>query len=263
MFVIDSNNGTVIITGLVDFERRPSYTLQVRGDGLFAGACGHLFSCASRPCDTYLCVYVCLCVCASGECTEPAGKQVSVSDNGGLSTTTTLTLTVENVNEPPFFLESPSLVRRIKELPEVAVGDALNTLVDGALVPTSVDVRDQESGAVTFSIAPSRFSPFFSLSTPVYVSALRTTQVFVVVANASVLDNESLFPDFSIQLTITAVDQGGLSVNISLVLAVEDVNEVPVAFNQVRAATQNCAALVSLPGSGRFVWSCRCFACAM
>ena len=157
--------------------------------------------------------------------------QVTVTDNGGLSSVCTLTLVVVNVDEPPFFLESP-IPRTIKELPSVRVGDALKGTVAGVITDASVDVRDPEPGAVTISIADGRFRSFFALSPPVYVASLRTTQVFVVVANASVLDYETLFPDYAIQLVISAVDVGGHVVNSTLTLAVEDVNEAPVVADQ-------------------------------
>jgi hypothetical protein len=158
----------------------------------------------------------CLCLCWGGVL---GGGQVTVTDNGGLRATTQLTIFVINVDEPPFFMESPPILRTIREMPEVAVGDLVLALANSAMLPTSIDVKDPEPGAVTITIADGRHRAAFNLTTPVYVAGIRTTQVMLSVANTSVLDYETLFPDYVVRLVLTAVDLGGHRVNSSLVRA--------------------------------------------
>lgn len=143
--------------------------------------------------------------------------QVTVTDNGGLSAVTTLTLSIINVDEPPYFIESSPILRTIRELPAVAVGDALLASLAGLLTPTSIDVKDPEPGAVNTTIVDGKYRASFGVSPATYVTSIRTTQVFVTVENASVLDYESLYPEYKILLVLNTVDIGGHPVNSSLV----------------------------------------------
>ena len=144
-------------------------------------------------------------------------SQVTITDNGGLSATTQLTIFVINVDEPPYYIENSPILRTIREMPEVAVGDLALALVNSALLPTSINVKDPEPGAVTITIADGKQRAAFNLTTPVYVAGIRTTQVMLSVANTSVLDYETLYLDYAIRLVLTAVDLGGHYVNSSLV----------------------------------------------
>jgi hypothetical protein len=87
------------------------------------------------------------------------------------------------------------------------------------LSPASVDVKDPEPGAVTTTIVDGKHRAAFGVSPLTYITSIRVTQVFVTVANTTVLDYESLFPDYRILLALSTVDLGGHVVNSSLVRA--------------------------------------------
>ena len=179
-----------------------------------------------------------------------------MTDNGGLSATTILTVFVINVDEPPYFMESSPILRTIREMPAVVNGDAALALIEGVLAPTSIDVKDPEPGAVNISIVDGRQRASFSLSTPVYVAGIRTTQVMLTVANASVLDYETLHPDYAVRLVLTSVDLGGHYVNSSLVWAAYGVINrqlLDVDIDHVHTTLPRCACHPVLRGP-----LCRC-----
>jgi hypothetical protein len=121
---------------------------------------------------------------------------VTATDNGGLSFTKTFTINVANVNEAPTQVTLTGLT-----VPENSVAAIVGTL----------EVTDPDAGdTFTFLISDSRFE---------------ASNGQLKLKPGQSLDFETAI---SINLTITAVDSGGLSVLRPFTITVTDVNEAPV-----------------------------------
>ena len=77
----------------------------------------------------------------------PCPIQVTIRDSGGLSASTVVTITVVDVDEPPFFLESAPILRTVKEWPGIAAFAPLQRYVDGVSTTVAIETRDPEVGS--------------------------------------------------------------------------------------------------------------------
>jgi hypothetical protein len=159
--------------------------------------------------------------------------QAKVTDGGKNGTVGTVssfvTVNVLNVDEPPYFVSPQSvLYRTLPEAPTVVVGDSLRTTSQGVSVVSPIDAVDPEPGVLTLTIVGGKFASAFTVGAVSYVSSSKMTRTSIEVASTVPINYEELFPTYSIELLVSVRDIGGNVINGTVVIAVDDVNEVPV-----------------------------------
>ncbi|MBK8901373.1 MAG: cadherin domain-containing protein [Anaerolineaceae bacterium] len=144
---------------------------------------------------------------------------VEVEDSGNLTDQATITINLQNVNEPPTITPAGPF-----SLPEDA---KTNDPVGTPITATDVDTGD----SLTFSITNGNTGGVFALS------AVNATSSQIIVANENLLDYDT--PPTSYTLTIRAQDIAEASDGEAVVINLTPVNEPPAVSDQTLTVDEN------------------------
>ncbi len=148
------------------------------------------------------------------ETTPTFSLTVTVTDDGTLSASNTVTINLTNVNEVP------TIAPQTFSLAE----NTANTVTVGTVLANDVDAGDHQA----FSITGGNSSGAFAISSAGVITVADTTK----------LDFETT-PTFS--LTVTVTDDGNLTASNTVTINLTDVNEVPTIAPQTFSLAENTA----------------------
>jgi uncharacterized delta-60 repeat protein len=156
-----------------------------------------------------------------------ANVTIKVTDQGGLSFTKTIPITVQDVNEAPVLTAN-----QVFTIPE-NLANATNV---GSLVAATDPDKSAPNNTLTFSIVSGNPSNPFSISSSGQIS----------VSNSAALNFEAT-QSFTLQVKVT--DGGGLSDTKTVTINLTDVNEAPsVNANQSFSIPENSIATTAVGG---------------
>jgi VCBS repeat-containing protein len=138
---------------------------------------------------------------------------VRVADGGGLSSTATVTVNINNVNEAPFIANQTF---------SVSENSANGTMV-GTVVASDPDAGDTKSFSITAGNAGGAFN-------------INTSTGVISVANGAALDFEAAA---AFSLTVEVADGGGLSSTATVTVNINNVNEAPFIADQSFPVNEN------------------------
>ena len=148
----------------------------------------------------------------------PTSVDVTVTDAGGLTSTQTLTVNVTNVNEGPALTFEDAGDNTV-----TAVDVAENTAA-GTVIATAAGTDPDAGDTLTYSISDPD-SPF----------AINATTGEITIRDAAAFDFEGSAVPTSVDVTVT--DAGGLTSTQTLTVNVTNVNEGPVAGDDILGQT--------------------------